>query len=196
MSRRAYEIRDLRLERAAGGTATKLGGYAAVFDSESVDLGGFTERIAKGAFGAGLAKADVRALMNHNPDVVLGRTTSGTLRLSEDDRGLPFELDLPDTQPARDLAVLVARRDITGMSFGFRTLRDTWSKIGPGKWLRTLLEVDLFDVSPVAFPAYPAAEVGMRGAGQDLEAQAGLKAAQANDEARLRRLRLLEKETA
>jgi HK97 family phage prohead protease len=192
MEVRAFEIAELRLERAEG-KAPRIGGYAAVFNSESVDLGGFVERIAPGAFGGSLSKgADVRALWNHDRNVILGRTKSGTLRLTEDARGLAFELDLPDTQAGRDLAVLVERKDISGMSFAFRTQADNWAKVA-GAWLRTLLEVDLIDVSPVTFPAYPATEVGVRAACDAREALAGLQAAQAQEDARLRRLRLLER---
>jgi len=185
---------EIRVERAEG-KATKIGGYAARFNSESVDLGGFSERIAPGAFAAALAKgADVRALLNHNPDVVLGRSKSGTLRLAEDGNGLAFDLDLPDTSAGRDLAVSVERRDIAEMSFGFSVQKggDTWSKVGD-RWLRTLLSVDLYDVSPVAFAAYPQTEVGLRAAGVSSEALAGLAVAKVEEEARERRLRLLEK---
>jgi Escherichia/Staphylococcus phage prohead protease len=193
MERRAFEIAELRIEQEEG-KPTKIGGYAAVFNSESVDLGGFVERIAPGAF-AGAAGADVRALLNHNPDVVLGRTKSGTLRLTEDSRGLAFDLDLPDTQAGRDLAVSIYRRDISGMSFAFRTIKDAWAKLA-GVWHRTLLEVNLLDVSPVTFPAYPAAEVGLRAASDAKDALAGLERAKALEVSRERRLRLLERESA
>ncbi len=191
MERRAYEITELRVQRGDG-QGVKVGGYAALFNSESVDLGGFTERIAPGAFAGSLGR-DVRALLNHNPDLLLGRTKSGTLRLAEDTRGLGFELDLPETQLGRDTAALIERRDLSGMSFAFRTLKDTWAKVGPGKWMRTLLDLELIDVSPVTFPAYPETEVGLRSADAG-DALAGLAAAQAEEEARLRRLRLHERE--
>lgn len=197
MERRAYEISELRVERAEG-KLPRIAGYAAVFESESIDLGGFVERVARGAFAGSLA-GDVRALWNHDPMHLLGRTTAGTLRLAEDSRGLAIELDPPDTQTGRDVVTLIERRDVTGMSFAFRTLKDAWAKVA-GSWLRTLLEVELFDVSPVTFPAYPATEVGLRAACDAKDAQAGLKAAQDAEQrqvdqaaARERRLRLLER---
>ncbi len=194
MERRAFEIRELRVERVEG-RGVKLGGYAAVFDSESVDLGGFTERIARGAFSGSLGR-DVVALVNHNPDRPLARTSAGTLKLTEDERGLAFEAGpLPDTSHARDVVADIEAGNIKGMSFAFRTLRDTWAKIGPAKWLRTLLDVELLDVSPVVYPAYPSTEVGLRAQIDARDAQEGLHKAQAAEEARERRLRLLERET-
>lgn len=203
MERRAFQVMGLKVEGREEGKASKIVGYAAVFESESVDLGGFTERIAKGAF-AGSLGADVRALWNHDPMHVLGRTKTGTLRLSEDERGLAIEIDPPDTQMARDVVTLIDRGDVSGMSFGFRTVKDNWAKVA-GKWLRTLLEVELFDVSPVTFPAYPSTEVALRAAvdakdgleglkrAQDHEEQ-DLKAALAAHDARSRRLRLIGRE--
>lgn len=191
MERRAFEIKELRVERVEG-RGVKLGGYAAVFDSESVDLGGFTERIARGAFAGSLSK-DVVALVNHNPDKPLARSSAGTLKLAEDERGLAFEAQLTDTSHARDVAADIEAGNIRGMSFAFRTLKDTWAKIGPQRWLRTLLDVELLDVSPVTWPAYPATEVALRAQDGAAEALDGLARAKAEDEARERRLRLLEK---
>jgi HK97 family phage prohead protease len=203
MERRAFQVTGLKVERRDEDNARKIVGYAAVFESESVDLGGFTERIARGAF-AGTLAADVRALWNHDPMHVLGRTKAGTLRLQEDDRGLAIEIDPPDTQTARDVITLIERGDISGMSFGFRTVKDNWAKVA-GKWLRTLLEVELFDVSPVTYPAYPATEVSLRAATDAKDGLEGLRRAQAEEEqaialaraahdARSRRLRLIGRE--
>lgn len=134
----------------------ELRGYAARFNSDSGDLGGFIETIAPGAFGRSLASgADVRALFNHDPNHVLGRTKAGTLRLREDQRGLWFAVVLPDSQVARDLAQSVKRRDISQMSFAFSVVRESWAPAKPGELpRRTLLEVNLLDVSPVTYPAY------------------------------------------
>lgn len=189
MERRAVEITELRLVREEG-KSVRVGGYAAMFNSESVDLGGFTERIAQGAFQSSLGK-DIRALYNHNTSDVLARTSSGTLRLNEDQRGLAFEMDLPDTSIGRDLAVLIERRDLTGMSFGFAVRNDQWAKVGEKRWLRTLLDVDLFEISPTAFPAYPATEVGMR-ALDVADVSKTFARVKAEHEARERKLRLLE----
>lgn len=158
MERRTYTA-EVRVKKSDDGKRT-ITGHAAVFNSLSEPLGGFREKIAPGAF-KGTLTADVRALWNHDPNHVLGRTTSGTLRLSEDERGLAIELDAPDTQMARDLIVLMERGDVSQMSFGFRTIDDAWEK-KDGENVRTLKKVELFDVSPVTFPAYTETDVAVR----------------------------------
>ena len=197
LERRNWWQGEIKLEQRAAGDTTSdpvIGGYAALFNRESVDLGGFVERVAPGAFAKSVASGDIRAFWNHNTDNLLGRTKSGTLTLSEDATGLLFRLPLPDTTAGRDVAALVKRGDISGMSFGFITRLDNWAKVA-GTWLRTLLEVDLIEVSPVVFPAYTATDVTMRAIpGMSTEeALVRLRAAEAQDEARGRRLRLLEK---
>lgn len=129
-------------------------GYAAKFNRLSQNLGGFVEQIAHGAFTKTAKEADVRALFNHDPNVVLGRTRSGTLRLSEDDTGLHYEIDMPNTSAARDLVESMRRGDISQSSFGFNTVDDEWGFTEQDFPLRTLREVKLFDVSPVTYPAY------------------------------------------
>lgn len=156
---RTFTAREIRA--SGDGEPPRLTGYAAMFNALSEDLGGFFERIKPGAFTKTLLEADVRALLNHDPNIVLGRTKAGTLRLNEDDAGLAFELDLPDTQAARDLIVSVKRGDIDQMSFGFRTVRDSWEQVGE-QIVRTLIEVKLFDISPVTFPAYPQTSASVR----------------------------------
>ncbi len=160
LERRSY-INTLEfVERsvADGNSIGLLSGYIARFDSDSEDLGGFTERIERGAFAESLATRDVVALIGHDHNVVVGRLSSGTLRLQEDDRGLRFEVDLPDTSAARDLKTLVTRGDLMGCSFGF-TLDPEDAVVGRrGKQkIVTLKRVNLIEVSVgVAFPAYPA----------------------------------------
>jgi uncharacterized protein len=156
--RRAYPV-EVRVAKDEDGTR-RIVGHAALFDSLSEDLGGFREKIAPGAFADAVGD-DVRALWNHDPNHVLGRTRSGTLRLSEDEHGLAIEVDPPDTQMARDLVVLMERGDVSQMSFGFRTIEDSWEKVD-GQNVRTLKRVSLFDVSPVTFPAYPDTDVAVR----------------------------------
>ena len=151
---------ELRIERRATGE-NMLVGHAAVFNSASEDLGGFREVVAPGAFAQSIQQDDVRALFNHDPNHVIGRNRAGTLRLTEDSRGLAFEIDLPDTQTARDLATSIERGDISGNSFGFQTLEDRWERMDAGE-LRTLIKVRLFDVSPVTYPAYPQTDVALR----------------------------------
>jgi hypothetical protein len=137
-----------------------IAGYAAVFNSET-DIGGmFREQIAPGAFKPSLS-ADVRALFDHDTAHVLGRTKAGTLRLREDDRGLAVEIDLPDTQVGRDLRESMSRGDIDGMSFGFRVTKQDWDESGDTP-LRTIREVELFEVSVVTFPAYADTEIALR----------------------------------
>lgn len=147
--------------RAAG---NKVEGYAAVFDKFSEDLGGFIEKIERGAFTRSLArKKDVLALYDHDPRNLLGRTSSGTLRLSEDTRGLHFSLDMPNTSLGRDVLELVSRGDVRGASFAFRTAKggDRWVQEG-GKPLRILSDIELFDVTITSQPAYPDTSVVKR----------------------------------
>lgn len=160
LERRAYQVMELRAD-AGEGMAPKISGHAAMFDVLSEDLGGFRERIAPGAFTKTLLSADIRALFNHDSNFVLGRNKASTLRLKEDLTGLAIEIDPPDTQFARDLMVSMKRGDISQMSFGFYTGADKWAKVD-GEWVRTLLEVELFDVSPVTYPAYPQTDVAVR----------------------------------
>lgn len=145
--------------RAAEG-AKIARGYAALFNSET-DIGGyFREVIAPGAFKDAI-KGDIRALVDHDTGRVIGRSTAGTLRLEEDEKGLSVEIDLPDTSDGRDLAVQLERGDISGMSFGFRVTHDEWDETGDTP-LRTIHALDLFEVSAVAFPAYPDTEIALR----------------------------------
>lgn len=160
MERRA--LRELRMLDAAPGSPGRLAGYAAVFGRMSLDLGGFREQLAPGTFARSLAGgADVRALVEHDPARILGRSVAGTLRLSEDAHGLSVEIDLPDTAVGRDVSESVRRGDLDAMSFGFRTVRDEWAADEAGP-IRTVIEADVFDVSVVAYPAYPQTEVALR----------------------------------
>lgn len=137
-----------------------IAGHAAVFNSET-DIGGyFREVIAPGAFKDTIA-GDVRALIDHDSGRVIGRTTAGSLRLSEDDHGLAVEIDLPDTTDGRDLATLIERGDISGMSFGFVVTKQTWDETGETP-KRTIEAVELHEVSVVAFPAYDDTSIAMR----------------------------------
>lgn len=156
------ERRAFTAELRADGDTPKLVGYAALFNVLSELMFGFREIIRPGAFTRTLSEgADVRALWSHDPSFVLGRTTAGTLRLEEDERGLRFEIDPPNTQWARDLLESIRRGDVTQTSFAFRTVADKWSS-HDGEPLRELLDVDLYDVSPVAYPAYKATTVAVR----------------------------------
>lgn len=131
-------------------------GHAAVFDRRSEDLGGFTEQVARGAFRRCLDRhPDCRALINHDPSLLLASTANNTLDLREDPLGLHFYFTAAPTSYARDLQILVARGDMSQSSFAFSVERDRWEEQEDGSVLRTVLEMkDLYDVSPVSYPAY------------------------------------------
>lgn len=159
------ELRAVPADNAPAGG--KLTGYAAVFnqDSEPLPAGDrtFIERIKPGAFSNVLGN-DVRALVNHDPNQVLGRTGSGTLKIEQDNRGLKVEISPPDTSFARDLMESVKRGDVTQMSFGFRMGPDgdTWTRTGENI-IREINQVaELSDVSVVTYPAYPDTTVAAR----------------------------------
>ena len=123
----------------------------------SEDLGGFREKIDKGAFD-GVLDNDVRAFFNHDPNFLLARTSSGTLKLGVDKRGLKYSFDVPDTTAGRDLLVSMKRGDITQSSFAFTVEKDSWTDGEKGTEIRTINKVGrLYDVSPVSIPAYPTA---------------------------------------
>ncbi len=122
------------------------------------------ERIIPGAFNDSIAADDVRALFNHEPNMVLGRNRAGTLRMVEDSHGLSVEIDMPDTSYARDLLVSMRRGDVSQMSFAFTIPKggQSWQKNEDGSNTRTLSKVQLFDVSPVTYPAYPQTDCAVR----------------------------------
>jgi HK97 family phage prohead protease len=149
----AFEVRE-------DSDGMHLEGYAAVFNSRSENLGGFTETIAPGAFRSSLrSRNDIKLLWNHNSSAVLGSTRAGTLSLVEDDKGLRVSAILPNTTHGRDAAELIRRGDVTGFSFGFSVPNrggDSWNDDGTE---RVLKSVRLFEVSVgVAFPAYSATD--------------------------------------
>lgn len=163
IERRTFAIEGLQIEEREG-MSPMIRGHAAVFNELSEDLGGFREQIAPGAFSEALMTDDVRALFNHDSNFVLGRNRSGTLRMSEDGTGLATEIDPPDTQWARDLAVSMKRGDITQMSFAFGVPKggQSWNKNEAGESIRTVSKVRLYDVSLVTFPAYPQTDAAIR----------------------------------
>lgn len=194
IERRSFAVREIRAEDEEGGPV--ISGYAAVFNQPSEDLGGFVEYIEPGAFAASLGRDDIRALWNHNADFPLGRVRAGTLRLDEDEIGLAFRINLPDTQYARDLVVSMKRGDVDQMSFGFRTVRDRWAQNENGLVMRTLIEAELFDVSPVTFPAYSQTSAVVRSALEafttNIQADvAGKSIVQARNAHRQRKLQIL-----
>ena len=148
---------EIALELREEGDEMTLTGYAALFNSRSENLGGFTELIAPGAFNRSLkSRNDIKLLWNHDTSAVLGSTRSGTLKLEEDERGLKVTASLPNTTHGRDARELVKRGDVTGFSFGFTIPGrggDEWNAEGTE---RTLKSVRLHEVSLTPFPAYTA----------------------------------------
>ncbi len=149
------------IRAAEEGGKPKITGKAAVFGALSLDLGGFRERILPGAFTKTLKDGSTKkAYWNHNSDKVLGSTKAGTLRLLEEADGLHFEIDAPEW--AGEHVETIKRGDVDQMSFGFRTMKDRWHKDEDNKVIRELVEVQLFEVSPVAMPAYPQTDAAVR----------------------------------
>jgi HK97 family phage prohead protease len=147
------EQREFRMENAEYEGNT-IRGYAAVYNSDSEWMGGFYEQIEAGAFDSVLDN-DVRAYFNHDENLLLGRVSSGTLRISTDKRGLFYEVDLPNTTYANDLVELMKRGDVNQSSFAFLIEKDRWEQ-RDGLTYRIIEKVSrLLDVSPVAQPAYP-----------------------------------------
>jgi hypothetical protein len=158
--RRAFKLCGLRSDTPDGDSRPHITGHAAVFNSLSEMLWGFREIIAPGAFKDAIGKSDARALFNHDPRLVLGRQSKGTLKLWEDERGLAVDIDPP--RWAGDLLESIGRGDIDQMSFAFTVGEDRWETID-GETRRTILRVDeVFDVSPVTFPAYPETDLALR----------------------------------
>lgn len=149
---------------------TAIEGYAVVWDSPSEVIGGdatgFVEIVKRGAFKNSLRERDTLALHSHNQDVVLGRVSSRTLTLSEDERGLRFRVELPDSQLVDGMVVQpVTRRDIRGMSFGFnvRANGEKWSMRRDGRDVRELTDLTIYEISTTGMPAYPATSVAIAG---------------------------------
>ena len=141
-------------------------GYVVKFNERSQLLyDEWYERVAKGAFAKSLEENTIKASWNHNSDIVLGSTKSKTLKLEEDDIGLRFDLELPNSSQAKDIYESIKRGDVDGVSFGFyiRDNGDKWEYLKEEDvYERTLLDIDLIEISPTPFPAYPTSEVGKR----------------------------------
>lgn len=150
------------VEIRAGADKRTIGGYAAKFDRMSQNLGGFVERIAPGFFNKsrGDGWPGVLARYNHDDNMVLGTIGGGTLRLSVDEVGLIYEVDLP--QARSDVFELVQRGDVRQSSFAFAAYEDDWTTSDQGFPMRTLVSGRLYDVAPVNTPAYEDTSVGTR----------------------------------
>lgn len=166
LERRTFRA-ELRAEENP--ESRRVSGYAAVFNSESEDLGGFTEVIEPGAFRDALLTSDVRALFNHNPSMILGRTSAGTLKLTEDERGLHYEFDAPNTTAGNDLLVSLRRGDVKESSFAFVVAKEDqdWEEVrsanGERRFRRKIKKMKrVDDISPVTYPAYQETTAALR----------------------------------
>lgn len=160
--------------RSSPGRPPVIRGYAAVFNQWTTlgesDAYIVRERVLPGAFANALReRQDVRALFNHDPSLLLGRTAAGTCRLSVDSRGLVYEVDPSPASAYRQTVIYLERKEVTGSSFAFKVRKggvsvDRRQEAGTGRTIveRELSDLDLLDVSPVTYPAYPGTDVGLR----------------------------------
>jgi len=170
---------NMEVRAGEDGEPERMVGYAIRYDQPSVPMMGgmITEYIAPGAArNAVSGDADVLALWSHDTSQVLGRTTSGTLKLTEDERGVMAEITPPAW--ANNYMETVKRGDVTGMSFGFRIISDTVTEKEDGTLEVTLNEVDVVEVSPVALPAYPSTSLDARSLRDRVEAERKMTEAQ------------------
>ncbi|MEU7032726.1 HK97 family phage prohead protease [Streptomyces sp. NPDC046237] len=171
--------------RAADEDGTRRGftGHAAVFNSRTA-IGnpltwGFYEEIAPGAFTKTISEGDARMLVDHDTRLVVSRVSAGSLRLAQDQVGLAVDADLDDRLSyVSDLIVNLDNRNVTGMSFGFRVVKDDWESVAVETSegdleaeLRIIREVQLFEVSAVTFPAYEDTTAALRSVGVALAAR-------------------------
>lgn len=155
---------NVEIREDENGTRT-ITGYAVKWEMKSHEMGyfkRFKEQFKRGAFADSLTSDDQLALWSHDTSKVLGRTKNGTLRLFEDDVGLRFELDLPNTSLGNDAYETIKRGDVDGVSFGFRMVKQEWDENDTENITRSILKAKLLEVSPVAFPAYPDSQVSAR----------------------------------
>ena len=160
-----YEVREVpidRIEIREEDDSEKIVMYPAIFNSWSQDLGGFKERIKPGAFKESIENDDIIAAFNHNNNMILGRNTSGTLELKEDNKGLRAVIDPPDSYLGEYVTELIDRGDIEGGSFKFEVYEEDWEFNSDELDERELIEVGLRDVGPVTRPAYLETEVNVR----------------------------------
>lgn len=188
----ALEVAGLELRAGEGDQPAQLIGHAAVFDKPTVIAdswygGLWEESVARGAFKKTIKEADIRALWNHDANIVLGRNKAGTLELSEDETGLRVVITPPDNEWGRPVLEAVRRGDVSGMSIAFQVVRDEWTKPDRAKEPKALrkrrvLELKLSDVSPVTYPAFPQTDIAARADGEP-----GPEAEDSAEDATLRR---------
>lgn len=155
---------ELEIREATEAEPATISGYAIRFNTVTEIGGYFRELVRPEAVKDGIQGADIRALWNHNSDMPIGRTKNGTLSLVKDPQGLRFTVTPPDTSWGRDALESVKRGDVSGMSFGFYTNKERWTEEKDKTPLRELLDIELLEVSPVTFPAYPTTTAQARSA--------------------------------
>jgi HK97 family phage prohead protease len=162
---------SLEIRETGEGETTKRTITGAIkYNTESAEIRDywgdtFVEEISSGAFDDSLKSRGVVGLWSHDTSQVLGNTKSGTLRLDSGEKELRFELDLPDTRSGNDAHESIKRGDVDGVSFGMRVTKDKWSSEKRGEvriYKRSILNAELHEISPVAFPAYPSNDVAVR----------------------------------
>ena len=183
MKRREFRLTGLQTRSESEGGTCYIEGYFAVFNRETELWDGWFEQIASGAFAESLRDNDIRCLFNHHPDAVLGRTSSGTLTLREDAKGLWGSVAInPDDQQAMDVYARVMRGDITGCSFGFYPTGEEVREDPDGSVHFTVTKADTQEVSVCTFPAYEDTDIAARK--RDMEHTEKEKLAQAKEQAR------------
>jgi HK97 family phage prohead protease len=170
MSDAERRFTSVRVEVRAGSDKPTIGGYAAKFMRMSQNLGGFVEQIDRGFFNKsrGDGWPGVVARYNHDDNMLLGTSGAGTLRLSLDEIGLGYDIDMPSSRG--DVYELVQRGDVRQSSFAFVAFEDDWTTTDQGFPLRTLVSGRLIDVAPVNTPAYEDTSVGLRSLAEKFDA--------------------------
>lgn len=150
------------VENDPNATGRTIQGYAALFNSRTELWPGFSEEIAPGAFKNALQNSDIRALFNHEPNLILARSP-GTMEVWEDETGLWYRFEAPNTTLGNDLLEMIKRGDVSQSSFAFTVKSAEETRSEDGGFLRRITEVRaLYDVSPVTYPAYNDTSVSVR----------------------------------
>lgn len=173
--RARMDAQEVELRDDTDDATASFRGHAAVFNKRTwigPKRWGFWEQVGAKAFDKTIGEADVRFLVNHNPDLIMARSRGGegTLSLSKDSTGLVTEAASLDRRQSytNDIVIALDRRDVSHMSFAFEVVRDSWEVLDDDTELRTLDEVRLWDVSVVTYPAYTDTDAGLRGAAFDV----------------------------
>lgn len=160
------EIRSFNIELRDEPESRHIEGYGSVFNERSLDLGGFVEMIAPGAFDGVIERSDVKCYLDHNPEkgiLARSRNGKGSLSLVVDEKGLQYSFDAPHTNLGDEVVEGLKRGDYSQSSFAFTVDDEVWTKEADGTYLRTITKIGgLYDVSIVANPAYEGTSVALR----------------------------------